>query len=648
MMQPRFVRGFAVVAVMAILAAACGGGSSKGGGSTTTTSTSAGGGASTTGINGTGSVTINPLFVSTDGNGKSTGGTEAVTVRIQPSSDGKLRVGFNEDEVGGTGDQWRAAGWGAVTVATLITGAPLANRDVEFDITGKIDGPSAGCLMTIGVLSLLRGDKLASDITMTGTINPDGTVGPVGGIPYKVDGVVAAHKTRMLIPTGERNSADDSGKLVDVVAIAQRKGITATEVSNVYDAYKAFTGKDLPKSPAASSVKLDEPTYQKMKAKVETWFAKYDSSVGDFRSLAPVIQNRLSSIATQAASTHAEAVKLSDEGLQAGAFSKAVAAAALANAASKTGQQVQILLTQGVRAFVSKIKATQSISGQINGLVDSLKTFQPRTVSDAGALSEAYGAAIDAVSLSISGQSLLDSTAGESLETQAAQVTAGAVYYEFAGSLVQEASDILDISRDLGGAVLGPHVDTHDVAEFFRRAGEANLAAFESVIIAPQADAANISLTSAKREFQGIDTDYGLAVSGLSVIGGLQKYFGDAASSDYAELGGAISLYNRTAGLIAKYYSLGEVNPRTLEVTGISNDSAFSASINLAQSQLAGGVGLLQSKQVNPTIAVADNEIASVDREGNASDKLTALTEYWDGYLNSRVLAYLGGFAAPN
>src|SRR5665213_864346 len=100
--------------------------------------------------------------------------------------------------------------------------------------------------MTIGVLSLLRGDKLDNDITMTGTINPDGTVGPVGGIPYKIQGVIAAHKKRMLIPTGQRNSPDDAGKLVDVVAAGQAKGIAVTEVSDIYAAYKAFTGKDLP------------------------------------------------------------------------------------------------------------------------------------------------------------------------------------------------------------------------------------------------------------------------------------------------------------------------------------------------------------------------------------------------------------------
>jgi uncharacterized protein len=221
----------------------------------------------------------------------------------------------------------------------------------------------------------------------------------------------------------------------------------------------------------------------------------------------------------------------------------------------------------------------------------------------------------------------------------------GAVYYDLAGTLVTASKDVLDVGRGLGGPKLGSKLDLNDIADFFRKAAEANLNAFESLIIEPAANDANISLASAKGRFANNDSDYSLSVSGLNVMGGLQKYFGDAATSDYAEIGGAVSLYNRTAGLIAKYYSLGEVDPKTLNVTGISNDQAFTAAIELAQNQLASTVGLLRAKSVSPTIAVADNEIAGVDREGTPSDKLSALTDYWDGYLSGRVLAYIGGFA---
>ncbi len=163
--------------------------------------------------------------------------------------------------------------------------------------------------------------------------------------------------------------------------------------------------------------------------------------------------------------------------------------------------------------------------------------------------------------------------------------------------------------------------------------------------MAPAADSANISLNTAKVNFAGNDFDYALAQSGVGVIGSLQKYFGDAGSSDYAGIGGAVALFSRTAGLLAKYYSLGEIDPDTLDVTDIKNPEAFNAAIELAQRQLAGGIGVLRAKQVNPMIPVAFNEIAGVDREGTASDKLNALGQYWEGYLNTRVLAYLGGFA---
>ncbi len=247
------------------------------------------------------------------------------------------------------------------------------------------------------------------------------------------------------------------------------------------------------------------------------------------------------------------------------------------------------------------------------------------------------------MTLSVFGQNQLDAVG--SSDNAIVQATLGALFYEFAGTLVDSARDQLDVGRGLGGANLGPSIQTNDVAEFFRKAADANLNVFESLIVAPAAESANVSLNTAKVNFAGKDLTYALAESGVGVVGSLQKYFGDAASSAYAGIGGAVALYSRTAGLLAKYYSLGEVDPETLDVKDIQNPEAFNAAIELAQSQLAGGIGVLQAKQVNPMIPVAFNEIAGVDREGTASDKLNALGQYWEGYLNTRVLAYLGGFA---
>jgi predicted S18 family serine protease len=79
---------------------------------------------------------------------------------------------------------WRTSGWTAALVATTLLDLDLGRYRISFDLTGLVDGTSAGALTTSGLLALLVDHgPLRADTTMTGTINPDGTVGPVGGIP---------------------------------------------------------------------------------------------------------------------------------------------------------------------------------------------------------------------------------------------------------------------------------------------------------------------------------------------------------------------------------------------------------------------------------------------------------------------------------
>src|SRR5262245_50699661 len=73
------------------------------------------------------SIKLFPLAVVTTDQG-SEGTSNPVTIRLREGSGDKFRVGFTEDEVAGTGDQWRAAGWNAATVATLLTGSPLGGN----------------------------------------------------------------------------------------------------------------------------------------------------------------------------------------------------------------------------------------------------------------------------------------------------------------------------------------------------------------------------------------------------------------------------------------------------------------------------------------------------------------------------------------
>lgn len=102
----------------------------------------------------------------------------------------------------------------AVRVAQQHTGADLSGKDIIFSITSReqeeeesrldaVDGPSAGAAMTLLLISELQSKELDDSVLITGTIEPDGTVGPVGGVPEKAIAAGEYGARLLLVPAGE-------------------------------------------------------------------------------------------------------------------------------------------------------------------------------------------------------------------------------------------------------------------------------------------------------------------------------------------------------------------------------------------------------------------------------------------------------------
>jgi PDZ domain-containing protein len=85
---------------------------------------------------------------------------------------------------------------------------PFAPFDVDIQVE-DVGGPSAGLMLTLGILDLVGDDDLTDGnvIAGTGTIDVDGNVGPIGGITLKMVTARDIGADLFLVPAGNCTEA---------------------------------------------------------------------------------------------------------------------------------------------------------------------------------------------------------------------------------------------------------------------------------------------------------------------------------------------------------------------------------------------------------------------------------------------------------
>jgi PDZ domain-containing protein len=108
---------------------------------------------------------------------------------------------------------------------------PSAPFDVQIDVK-DVGGPSAGLMLTLGILDLVGDDDLTGGAVVagTGTIDAQGTVGPIGGITLKMVAAQEIGTELFLVP------ADNCAE--------------ATRVADLDDALKALSDFEAGRTPA--------------------------------------------------------------------------------------------------------------------------------------------------------------------------------------------------------------------------------------------------------------------------------------------------------------------------------------------------------------------------------------------------------------
>jgi PDZ domain-containing protein len=98
---------------------------------------------------------------------------------------------------------------------TLGTGYEY-RPEISFDFGQKIGGPSAGLVFALAIYDKITDGPLLAGrhVAATGTITPEGQVGPIGAIQQKVAGAERAGATDFLVPAD--NCADLAGLRTDL------------------------------------------------------------------------------------------------------------------------------------------------------------------------------------------------------------------------------------------------------------------------------------------------------------------------------------------------------------------------------------------------------------------------------------------------
>ncbi|MBS7623747.1 hypothetical protein KEJ39_08805 [Candidatus Bathyarchaeota archaeon] len=154
----------------------------------------------------------------------------------------------------------------AILVAENMTGLSLRDSDVILTVTADsetevLDGPSAGAAITVALVAAIRNQTVDGAAFITGTINPDGSVGKIGGVLEKAAAAARFGAKRFLVPTGQRTAVTyrteksqpapgltiitTRPELISVEEYLREQGFSleVREVANIMQAYDLLVSK---------------------------------------------------------------------------------------------------------------------------------------------------------------------------------------------------------------------------------------------------------------------------------------------------------------------------------------------------------------------------------------------------------------------
>jgi hypothetical protein len=576
--------------------------------------------------------TVPVLWAGTDASGAPAGGVERATVTVLPDpvSDPGFTLDLKSIRAKDAGVQWVAATSSAAAVATVLSAVDPGAIAIRYGITGPIDGPSGGAILTVGTLAAIRGETLDPKVTMTGTISPDGSVGVISGVPEKLRGAAKAGFTKVLLPTADLQSSGEPST-TDMAAYGASLGLEVIGVLDVAEAYSIFTGSAI--TPAIAGRYVDAPVVTAAgTATAIALLDRLDATLADGPSVGSIDAIRARRDEMRAAietGRPADAYAIGQD-----TYARLVEERAVADCRARQASQGDLATRTALLAETASLRAhAQAIldDASQNSTLDRLDPIARLSAPFALGWTVYADAILAGIETSFAGSA----------------PPKGSAYCLVAGALASSRADLDVFQADamaIVNATPNPSIVTNrpapallsDYTDFLITAGDANRDYLSKVIRRGAAP-----LTSASGE-----PDYlSLALEALASATASTPPAVDALSTEIISSARAITYFVIGVGLVANAQSYGLSDPGISGDASRANNPQFmQIAVDNAASNVNDYALALEARSVIPGspswsarwgVAAASTQI---EPSRLATGRVTALNELWYDVINAAIL----------
>lgn len=144
--------------------------------------------------------------------------------------------------------------WNASLASAMAWQQPWEGARWKILQTPSADGTGIDAALAVGMIATSARRPYPPKTVVVGSLNPDGSLGPVSHLLARIDAAAAAGMTRVIIPSVQRFDTDADGNVVNIVRHATELHLDCVPVDDLVSATETTMNDPLPEVTVDSSV----------------------------------------------------------------------------------------------------------------------------------------------------------------------------------------------------------------------------------------------------------------------------------------------------------------------------------------------------------------------------------------------------------